>query len=470
MTRLRRIWRALVSPFVAEERAAAAAAWDALPAAARTPGQCLGRWSTGCGATWGVMERCDFACTACYLAAGANATPPLPFDAVRGQIDALRAHLGPGGRIQITAGEVTLLPAPELVRIVRHARERGLVPMVMTHGQRFAREPHYLERLVREGGLDRISIHVDTTQRGRDGGDPEHEAELHAVRDRMAALVRDVRRRTRRRLVAAHTVTVGRGNLAAVPDVVRWVVRNADAFRMLSFQPVAEVGRTRETSHPGRRDALWARIAEGLGCAVDPGAWQLGHPDCNQFVFAWVVRSGDRFTLVPVNRPGSRLDRRLVRRLLTGGLAGFTFHGEPRPIGLARLAGRLLRDPLLLLELPLYAVVRAAGEWRLALRLLGGLLRGRRPGLAPLCVVVHHFMDAGELATARGQERLAACTFKVPYAGRMVSMCEFNGAGLRAASYTTSRRMAPEAKPEPNATSISSREPPFVSNRPRLSE
>ena len=68
--------RALFRPIVTEEREAAAAMWRRLPGEVRTADQVLGRYSAGCAATWGVMERCDFACTACYLAKGANATPP----------------------------------------------------------------------------------------------------------------------------------------------------------------------------------------------------------------------------------------------------------------------------------------------------------------------------------------------------------------------------------------------------------
>ncbi len=160
------VWQALVRPVIAEERAAAAAVSRALPASVRGPDQGLGTYSTGCGATWGVMERCDFACTACYLAHGSNRARPLPFARVRRQLETMRRHLGPGGRVQITAGEVTLLPPDELIRIVRCARELRLSPMVMTHGQRFLREPGYLERLVTDGGLDRVAIHVDSTQRG----------------------------------------------------------------------------------------------------------------------------------------------------------------------------------------------------------------------------------------------------------------------------------------------------------------
>lgn len=43
-----------------------------------------------------------------------------------------------------------------------------LDPMVMTHGRRFIQEPQYLQRLIEKDGLEKISIHVDATQRGRE--------------------------------------------------------------------------------------------------------------------------------------------------------------------------------------------------------------------------------------------------------------------------------------------------------------
>lgn len=48
-----------------------------------------------------------------------------------------------------------------------------------------------------------------------------------------------------------------------------------------------------------------------------------------------------------------------------------------------------------------------------------------------LAVSSHHFMAEDELHTATGQERLQACVFGLPIAGRMVPMCEVNTTGYR---------------------------------------
>ena len=420
------MWRALFRPVLAEERAAARRALATLPASVRTADQTIGRASAGCAATYGVMERCDFGCTACYLAEGSNAAAPQPFARTKAQLDAIRRHLGPGGNVQITSGEVTLLPVAELRRIVAYARSIGLSPMVMTHGQRILREPAYLKDLVDRAGLDRVGIHIDTTQRGRDGGDPAREADLDPVRDAAARLVRETGIR------AAHLVTLNERNHADAAHVVRWGVRNADAFRMISFQPVAAVGRTRDCSADAHRDAIWRSIEEGLGREANDHPWLFGHPRCNQFAFFFVVRTGARRDLVEIVRRGSRLDRWFFRRINLGGLAGYTSNAMPRAEANARLLGRLARHPRLWLEVPFFVLVRALGEWRLGLRALGSLLRGRLPRIHPFAVVVHHFMDEDRLDTDEGRERLDACVFRVPVDGAMVPMCAFNGRRMRA--------------------------------------
>lgn len=49
----------------------------------------------------------------------------------------------------------------------------------------------------------------------------------------------------------------------------------------------------------------------------------------------------------------------------------------------------------------------------------------------PLMVVVHRFMEPGELQMELGRQRLEACVFKWPVDGEMVSLCEVNATNLR---------------------------------------
>lgn len=230
-------------PATPEKRRLLRERWEGLDPAVRLPGQGLGQKATGCGATVGIQPRCDFSCTGCYLGSEANRIPALPTSAILAQLDALRAWLGPKSNVQITDGEVTLRPVEELVEILRYARSIGVIPMVMTHGDSFRRHPGLLERLMEEGGLTEVSIHVDITQRGRRGIKVARtERELMPLRDEMAGMVREARRRTGRPLRAATTLTVTRENLPEIADVVRWTVRNRDAFGLISFQPLPTSG------------------------------------------------------------------------------------------------------------------------------------------------------------------------------------------------------------------------------------
>ena len=167
---LSRVKSLFLDPVTAEKRALLSERWSALDPAVRLPGQGFGQKATGCGATMGIQPRCDFSCTGCYLGAEANRIPAMPVDAVLRQLDELRRWLGPKSNVQITDGEVTLRPVDELVEILRYARGIGVIPMVMTHGDNLRRQPGLLERLMTDGQLTEVSIHIDITQRGREIG------------------------------------------------------------------------------------------------------------------------------------------------------------------------------------------------------------------------------------------------------------------------------------------------------------
>ncbi|MFT5288994.1 MAG: hypothetical protein ACI8QS_002695 [Planctomycetota bacterium] len=454
---LRKLLRAFLSPQIPEEREATQRAWERLPEEVRLDNQVLGVSSAGCAATHGVHERCNLWCSACYLAKDANQAPPLPFEDIRQQLDEIREYLGPWGNTQITSGEVTLLACDDLLRILKYCRDIELSPMLMTNGTVILEDPLYLERLVLEGGLDNLAIHVDTTQGGRadgprrDGRYGGDESQLDPLRTRFAELIRTTRKRTGRNLSAAHTITVTDEALDSVPDLVRWALANADAFRMLSLQPSANVGRTVATKIRGGREVLWAKICEGLGIDANQKPWHFGDPECSTVVLAFVVDlSGQgeigRQRLVEVTRKGKRIDAWFLRRLLGGGLAGWRPAGEGLFLGAARLLGRLVRHPRLVFDVLFFSAYRLWTERGLLLSILSRLLRGRIPRVNAFSLVVHHFMDSAELETERGRERLAACAFKVPVDGEMISMCELNGSDLRGELNDRSRAENPTVR------------------------
>jgi|HubBroStandDraft_3_1064219.scaffolds.fasta_scaffold07750_3 hypothetical protein len=437
----RDLLRLLRDPVSAEKRALLAQRWEGLEPGLRVAAQGLGQKATGCGATIGVQPRCDFACTGCYLGHEANQTPALPTAAVLAQLDELRRYLGPKSNVQITDGEVTLRPLPELLAILRHARAIGVVPMVMTHGDSFRRRPGLLERLMEEGLLTEVSIHVDITQRGRDGyRAPRSELELTPLREELAQLVREARRRTGRPLRAAMTLTVTRQNLPQIADVVRWTIANRDAFSLVSFQPLAQVGRTRKGLQGVSAAELWGEVgratAEHGVELASPQPLHFGHPECTRFVpLLAIERPGGAPRLFQLirNRPE---DLEIVRGFFARGLGGVAFRDD-RPLELlARGAGLILSAPGWFL-----GAVRRWADRRLReegeagfFRLLAAALAGR-VRVDGLTLTSHHFMSPAEVATDLGQARLAACVFRLPYQGEMVPMCRMNADGVRERFY-----------------------------------
>lgn len=431
---------ALVEPIHPDTKAALDGAWSELPDSLRSPRQFLGRQYVGCGATIGAMPRCDFACRGCYLGTDANRASALPLANIKEQITRLRAWLGEGGNLQLTDGEVTLRDPDELVDLVRHARAVGLVPMIMTHGETFRRDPALLSRLVREAGLSEISIHVDTTQRGRRDAPFRHaktERELTALRDEFAELIERTRAATGRPLEAASTVTVTRDNLGEVPGIVAWFVANAGAFKMVSFQPVAPVGRTeRELTAPVTMSELWEAISLGVGSDTSLTRHHgfLGHPDCSRFAQGVVVQGDSTPKFVPLWDPEDPRDVAFIDDVLDA-FGGATLRLDRPQRAAVRLIGLILRHPLLVAtRAPAWALRVLRRSEAAPVQLLVALLVGRQR-LRYLNLVSHHFMGEAELATDKGKERLDRCAFRVPIDGELVSMCQVNSTGLREEVY-----------------------------------
>lgn len=405
-------------------RAVLAAAWQRVPAPFRGSTQFMGRQYAGCGATIGAMPKCDFHCTGCYLNADANKARPAHLSEIKQQLQQIRAWLGPCGNVQLTDGEISLRDESELIEIIAYTRGLGLVPMLMTHGETFRRRPGLLERLMEKGGLTEVCIHIDTTQHGRRDAyrAAQTEADLDGLRTEFAQLIRRARTRTRRRLEVASTVTVTQHNLNGVPGIIRWFLANANAFKMVSFQPLAEVGRTDSSLRGVAPDELWQRIAEGAADpAIGRGEGWVGHPGCSRFVQGLAVRRRDGVTFVPLYRRDDEVEMRLLKDLLDR-LGGTSFRLDDRARALRRAARIAIHNGGFIIGRLLPAFVR--------------LLRRARSFRANyFCIVSHHFMSAAEMKTAHGQERLAACAFRVPINGRLEPMCAVNALDLREAYY-----------------------------------
>ena len=112
---MRSLIEIICEPVLPETRRHLARSWARVPEKFRTPQQMLGRGGNGCGATIGVLPRCDFACVGCYLGEEANRIPPESVEAIKAQMWLLRPNLGNAGNLQLTDGEVTLRPEEELI-------------------------------------------------------------------------------------------------------------------------------------------------------------------------------------------------------------------------------------------------------------------------------------------------------------------------------------------------------------------
>ncbi len=448
-------WAAFTEPVLAESRALLAQNWSQLPAALRTPHQMLGRQGNGCGATIGAMPRCDFACRGCYLGEEANKIPAEPLEAIKAQMRALRPVLGPAGNLQLTDGEVTLRPVEDVIELLQYARSLDLIPMLMTHGDSFRRRPGLLERLVREGGLREVSIHVDTTQRGRTGPyrNARTEADLNPLRAEFGEMLRAARAATGLNVRAATTMTITPENLGGVADVVRWLMQNPDAFFMISFQPIAQVGRTEDgLGDSVDVEALWREIARGCHGSADAatvarllgGQKWLGHPACNRFVHGIVAKRATAATFHPVRQQGDATDARIVDGFLAR-FGGISFRRDGRVTAIARALGLAARAPgFFARNVPAFAWhwLRRLGDgnpWRAARELASGALHAHG-----FLFVSHHFMSKAQLETPLGQERVQHCVFTVPVDGQLVSMCEVNALGIREEYYA---QIATAARP-----------------------
>lgn len=398
---------------LADSRRHLAEKWKQLPPQLRTERQMYGRQGGGCGATIGVMPRCDFACRGCYLGVEANHVPSADLDEVKRQIDRLRERLGDGGDLQLTDGEVTLRPCEDLIALIRYARGRGLIPMLMTHGDSFRRQAGLLERLIVEGGLSEISIHVDTTQRGRLGAAFKHaarEEELTPLREEFAALVREARRTTRRPLRCAMTMTVTRANLHDVPVVARWALASHVHF---------------------------------------------GHPACNRVVPGITVRSATSARYVPIWGAHVEEERRMVEGFFSR-FGGITFRRDGRFERLVRCLALVVREPSLFARgISIYGLplARRASAPNSLARTAWNVLFGRTR-VNSLLLVSHHFMSGAELQTDLGRERLQNCVFHVPIGSDLVPMCAVNAAGGRSQFYgmlsrVALNRKAANAQPRP---------------------
>ncbi len=432
---MKRVLSILKEPISPEMKSLLRSRWDELPRELQTDWQVVGQQLVHCGYTMGAPY-CALGCTHCYLPRNANQAPTPSFEEMKAQVDANRRMIGPGGGLQITGGDVVDAywradRADELITIIRYANDAGVVPMLMTHGQILLENPEYLMRLVREGGLRKLAIHIDITQAGRHGYPIRtltSESDLHPLREAFVDLILNVRQETGVSFFAAHTVTVTERNIGSIAEIVRWLIadpRHLDAFRMVSFQTEADVGRTRISMSPVTPEKTWEEICSGAGIDLPRDNLWFGHPDCSNMTSLMVLYPERRVVNLIPSDESSRAYWSAVLQVF-GGVGS---RGESLFESFLRKLTLLARHPSILWRTLGYTRYRLRQEC-LGPGVLWRLLRGRVRGFN---IVLHNFMSAAEMAEPRSdvvEKRLVACSFRgaVRRDGKWVavSMCEMN--------------------------------------------
>ena len=129
-------------------------------------------------------------------------------------------------------------------------------------------------------------------------------------------------------------------------------------------------------------------------------------------------------------------DVAVMREFFEHGMGGAAFRDD-RPLEMAaRFLGMVRTAPgWMLVRVRRWIDARARAEAGMPLsRLVVDGLRGRLR-IDGLTLTSHHFMSPDELRTPVGQDRLAACVFRLPYKGEMVPMCQMNADGVREKFY-----------------------------------
>jgi hypothetical protein len=410
--------------------------WREIPEAIRTPNQFLGRRVTGCEGTHGVFPRCNLACTPCYHSKDSNRVridgrhTTLEVD---DQMRMAREIRGPGQAAQLIGGEVTLLGPDAHAEALEAMIKWGRKPMSMTHGD-FDYE--YLEALALDPATGKprfrhlsFAGHFDMTMHGRRGiRKVREESELNPYRARFCEMFARLEREHGVTSFLAHNMTVTPGNVDQIPEVIK--ACRSMGFRLFSFQPAAFVGssaRWKEAYRDTKDDHIWARIQEGAGSRLHPGAIQWGDPRCNRTAYGGFT--GKRYwTLFDQD---DQRDMRMRDRFLRA--VGGTDFTVGRGLLAAKLFRGTLRQPLVLLSMVPFL-------FRLSAR-MGGVFRMLRHRPVAVTFVMHSFMDAAVVKPAwesmekgevsdnpevrAAQERLQGCMYGMahPEQGRMVPAC-----------------------------------------------
>jgi 7,8-dihydro-6-hydroxymethylpterin dimethyltransferase len=354
------------------------------------------RWPIGC-ISLEVTQRCNLDCTLCYLSEHSEAIRDVPLEELFRRIDMIFERYGAGTDIQISGGDPTLRDADELVQIVAYIAARKMRSSLFTNGILASRE--LLQRLAQAGLCD-VAFHVDMTQQRKGYADEEA---LHALRREYIERARGLG------LSVFFNTSIFDGNLQDVPMLARFFTEQSDVVQLASFQMQAHTGRgvLGGRAQDLTQERMMRLLEQGSGTSLNWDALIGGHPSCNRYATALVLRSGAASRSHDLFRDGE-----FIARVMRETAHVRVERGRPWLAAWA-WARAVLASPGLLLPGVAWLLAllwRVRADWV-------GLAQARK-----ISFFIHNFMDAQHLEA----DRLEACVFMAAAADGLMPMCEYN--------------------------------------------
>jgi 7,8-dihydro-6-hydroxymethylpterin dimethyltransferase len=345
------------------------------------------RWPIGC-ISLEVTQRCNLDCTLCYLSEHSEAIRDVPLEELFRRIDMIFERYGAGTDIQISGGDPTLRDADELVQIVAYIAARKMRSSLFTNGILASRE--LLQRLAQAGLCD-VAFHVDMTQQRKGYADEEA---LNALRSEYIERARGLG------LSVFFNTSIFDGNLQDVPMLARFFTEHCDVVQLASFQMQAH---TQDLT----QERMMRLLEQGSGTSLNWDALIGGHPSCNRYATALVLRAGAASRSHDLFRDGE-----FIARVMRETAHVRVERGRPW-LGAWTWTRAVLARPSLLLPGVAWLLAllwRVRTDW-------AGLAQARK-----ISFFIHNFMDAQHLEA----DRLEVCVFMAAAADGLMPMCEYN--------------------------------------------
>ncbi|MGD8922347.1 MAG: radical SAM protein [Candidatus Zixiibacteriota bacterium] len=166
-------------------------------------------------------QQCNITCDACFVANNPGSHKSL--DEIRQELLTLN-RLRKCDAMLIAGGEP--LVHPDIVDIVRMVKSFKLKPVLITNGVDLDRR---LAKELKRAGAFGFTFHIDSHQ-SRPGWEGKTESELNELRQHYADLLYDLGG-----LSCAFNTTVFEDTLGAIPDIVRWAVRQSNKVHIMTL-------------------------------------------------------------------------------------------------------------------------------------------------------------------------------------------------------------------------------------------